>query len=73
MGRDGMEAIDLGREVTGQTDAITTRRCHAAGCACMDARFLSPRRARFHAWLARTRHETADRVIAPDPEWPRPA
>lgn len=45
------------------------RRCVVAGCGCKDLRILSPRRARFHAYLARARGETADRVIDPDPEW----
>jgi hypothetical protein len=63
MGIDGQQGIDL---------ANTPRGCIAAGCGCADGRFVSPRRARFHAYLARQRGETADRVIPLDPEWRLP-
>lgn len=69
MGGEQIEATGL----TGLTDRAiedTPRRgCLAPGCGCMDARIVSLRRARFHAYLARSRGETADRVIAPDPGW----
>jgi hypothetical protein len=64
MGTDGQQGIDLGNAPRG---------CIVAGCACTDGRLLSPRRARFHAYLARQRGETADRVIPLDPEWRLPA
>lgn len=60
MGTDGPQGIDLGN---------TPRGCIADGCGCTDGRVLSRRRARFHAYLARQRGETADRVIPFDPEW----
>ena len=64
MGTDGPQGIDLGN---------TPRGCIADGCGCTDGRVLSRRRARFHAYLARQRGETADRVIPLDPEWRLPA
>lgn len=47
--------------------------CLAPGCPCQDARIVSHRRARFFHHLAVVHGETADRVIAPDPEWQLPA
>jgi hypothetical protein len=43
--------------------------CLIDGCACKDARIVSHRRAAFFAAVARQTGETADRVIAVDPEW----
>lgn len=43
--------------------------CLVAGCTCKDARIVSHRRAAFFAAVARRTGQTADRVIAPDPEW----
>jgi hypothetical protein len=45
------------------------RSCRAAGCGCQDPRIVSPRRAAFHAAVARANGETADRRIAPEPGW----
>lgn len=47
--------------------------CLVAGCPCKDARIVSHRRVAFFAAVARERGETADRAIAPDPEWELPA
>jgi hypothetical protein len=46
--------------------------CLVPGCPCKDARIVSQRRAAFYAVVARTQGETADRTIAPDPEWRLP-
>lgn len=46
--------------------------CLVSGCTCKDARIVSYRRAAFFAAVARTHGETADRTIAPDPEWHLP-
>lgn len=46
--------------------------CLVPGCACKDARIVSHRRAAFFAAVARTHGETADRMIAPDPDWHLP-
>jgi hypothetical protein len=47
--------------------------CLVAGCTCKDARIISHRQAAFIAAMARKNGETADRVIAPDPEWRLPS
>ncbi len=47
--------------------------CLVAGCPCKDARIVSHRRAAFIAAMARKNGETAERVIAPDPEWRIPS
>jgi hypothetical protein len=47
--------------------------CLAPGCPCQDARIVSHRRARFFTHLAVANGETADRMIAPDPDWQLPA
>ena len=47
--------------------------CLVAGCPCKDARIISHRRAAFYAAVAADNGETADRVIAPDPEWRIPS
>jgi hypothetical protein len=60
MGSDGQHALEA------------QRGCVATGCGCRDGRIVSPRRAQFHAFLARERGETANRVIAPDPDWQLP-
>jgi hypothetical protein len=46
--------------------------CLVSGCPCKDARIVSHRRAAFFAAVARTHGETADRMIAPDPDWRLP-
>ena len=43
--------------------------CLTAGCPCKDARIVSRRRAGFFAALARSRGETADRIVAPERGW----
>jgi len=69
MGGDGMKATDVDRGTARQVDHSSRRGCLAAGCGCTDTRIVSVRRARFHAYLAAARGETATRVIAPDPAW----
>lgn len=49
-----------------------TGACLQAGCPCRDARIVSHRKAAFFAALARKAGQTADRVIAPDPDWTLP-
>ena len=53
--------------------AVPTGACLVAGCTCKDARIVSYRRASFFAAIARQNGETADRAIAPDPEWRLPS
>jgi hypothetical protein len=70
MGSEPREATGLANRAVAEPQR---RRCLAPGCDCMDRRILSPRLARFHTYLAGARGETADRVIAPDPEWRLPS
>ena len=62
--------------MNGQDEATQTktakRSCRAEGCSCEDSRIVSRRRAAFHAALARAAGQTADRQIAPDPDWQLP-
>src|SRR6476469_4837922 len=51
------------------TDPPTRRACLVDGCPCKDARIISTRRVAFFAEWARQHQETADRQIAPDPQW----
>jgi hypothetical protein len=46
--------------------------CLQVGCPCRDARIVSHRKAAFFAAITRAAGETADRVIAPDPDWTLP-
>jgi hypothetical protein len=50
----------------------TKRACLVPGCPCKDARIVSHRRAAFFGAVARHLGETADRLIAPDPDWRLP-
>jgi len=43
--------------------------CINPGCPCKDARIVSHRRAAFFAAMAKSRGETADRVVAVEPDW----
>ena len=52
--------------------STASRGCLQAGCPCRDARIVSHRKAAFFAAIARAAGETADRVIAPDPDWTLP-
>lgn len=46
-----------------------SRACLVPGCTCKDARIVSTRRAAFFAAVARRSGQTANRSIAPDPDW----
>jgi hypothetical protein len=56
------------------TDQATPSRrpCLVDGCSCKDARIVSRRRAAYFAARARQMGQTADRVIAAEPEWSLP-
>ena len=43
--------------------------CLVEGCPCKDPRIISHRRVTFYAEWARRHGETADRRVAPDPDW----
>jgi hypothetical protein len=62
-------------ETTTQATTHSTnvgRACRQDGCPCQDARIVSHRRAAFFAVVARKQGETADRRIAPEPDWRLP-
>ncbi len=46
--------------------------CLVDGCPCKDARIVSSRRAAYFASIARSRGETADRIVATDDDWRLP-
>jgi hypothetical protein len=58
----------LDNTITTKTEP-TRRACLVAGCACKDARIVSPRRAAYFAVMARSNGETANRIIGADDEW----
>jgi len=60
------------QDVTETTVSTARRACLVAGCTCKDARIVSTRRTSYFASVARVRHETADRVVAPDDDWRLP-
>jgi hypothetical protein len=47
--------------------------CLVDGCPCKDARIQSSRRASYFASIARSRGETADRIVATDDDWRLPS
>jgi hypothetical protein len=61
-----------GQDATETTASTGRRTCLVEGCTCKDARIVSTRRASYFASVARTRGETADRVVAVDPSWALP-
>jgi hypothetical protein len=63
--------IRTGEALTLITPARTGA-CLVAGCTCKDARIVSHRRAAFFAAVARQTGQTADRVIAAEPDWQLP-
>jgi hypothetical protein len=69
---NGDRAMDIQRVSHGVTDR-GRRGCLVEGCPCKDARIVSQRRTAFFAAWARDHGETADRMVAPDLEWPIPA
>jgi hypothetical protein len=48
------------------------RGCLVEDCPCKDARIVSQRRTAFFAVWARDHGETADRAVAPEPDWQIP-
>lgn len=67
-----MEAINVAQEPEGQHDRPVRRGCTATGCTCKDLRIVSQRRAKFYAYQADGRGQTAQRVLAADPNWRLP-
>jgi len=69
---DGTFAIPLSQAPVAQVTEHRSKGCLVEGCPCKDARIVSLRRARFHAAVARSRGETADRVIPVEAGWALP-
>jgi hypothetical protein len=57
---------------TTATTSPARGRCPAPGCPCGDGRILLHRQAAFFSAIAAKNGQTADRVIAPEPEWAIP-
>ena len=57
------------RRLVGLSRSVMGRSCLVAGCPCKDPRIVSHRRAAFFAAVAREHGETANRIVAPDPDW----
>ena len=64
-----------GQDVTETTESTAfpaRRACLVEGCPCKDARIVSTRRGAYFATVAKSRGETADRVVAAEAEWRLP-
>jgi hypothetical protein len=59
--------------IAGRRHVPAAGACLVRGCPCKDARIVSRRRAAFFAAVAREHGETADRTVAPDPDWAIPS
>jgi hypothetical protein len=68
---EGAGTMNRPDETTDQAQP-TRRPCLVDGCSCKDARIVSRRRAAYFAARARQTGQTADRVVAPEPEWSLP-
>ena len=60
-------------EIVEATETAAPGACLVSGCTCKDARIISYRRAAFFAALARRAGQSADRVVAVEPEWHIPS
>ena len=63
-----MQAPDI-IEIVEASDTRVRGACLITGCPCKDSRIVSHRRAAFFAAVARCSGQTADRVLAVEPEW----
>jgi hypothetical protein len=59
-------------EIVEATENRVRGACLIAGCTCKDSRIVSHRRAAFFAAMARRSGQTANRVVAVEPEWRMP-
>lgn len=60
-------------QIVEATEARVRGACHISGCTCKDVRIVSHRRAAFLAYMARRSSQTADRVVAVEPDWRIPS
>jgi hypothetical protein len=62
-----------GPETTTSTETVPSRRaCLVDGCSCKDARIISHRRVAYFASQAIANGETANRIVAVEPDWRLP-
>jgi hypothetical protein len=59
-------------EIVETTETRVRGACLISSCTCKDSRIVSYRRAAFFAAMARRSGQTADRVVAVEPEWQMP-
>jgi hypothetical protein len=58
---------------TTSTETLPSRRaCLVEGCSCKDARIISHRRVAYFASQAIANGETANRIVAVEPDWRLP-
>jgi hypothetical protein len=69
---DGTFAIPLSQAPLAPVLVHRSKGCLVDGCPCKDARIVSTRQARFFATIAKSRGQTADRIIAPEAGWSLP-
>ena len=60
-------------EIVEATETRVRGACLISGCTCKDSRIVSYRRAAFFGAMARRTGQTADRVVAVEPEWRIPS
>jgi hypothetical protein len=60
-------------EIVEATETRVRGACLISGCSCKDSRIVSYRRAAFFAAMARRSGQTANRVVAVEPEWLMPS
>ena len=60
-------------EIVKATETRMRGACLISGCTCKDSRIVSYRRAAFFGAMARRSGQTADRVVAVEPEWRIPS
>jgi hypothetical protein len=60
-------------EIVEATETRMRGACLSSGCTCKDSRIVSYRHAAFFGAMARRSGQTADRVVAVEPEWRIPS
>jgi hypothetical protein len=60
-------------EMVEATETRMRGACITSDCTCRDSRIVSYRRAAFFGAMARRSGQTADRVVAVEPEWRIPS
>jgi hypothetical protein len=60
-------------EIVEATETRVRGACLIGGCTCKDSRIVSYRRAAFFAAMALRSGQTADRIVAGEPDWRIPS